>query len=243
MEGFDNLNLGLNHYNSNIEINADGNNDNSIPSTPVMGDIDINKPSVTYYQRNNNEIILSNNNNNQQIEEVNSITTTKEMTNKKETPRIVNIVSTVSLECSLNLRELALKLNNAEYNPRRINALIIRIKKPKTAALVFSNGKMVVVGANNELDSKTAAKKYAHDIKNIINKEVKFKDFKIQNVVGSCGVGFKITLSLLNPKLSLNNSQNCSYEPELFPGLIYHMQKPKICLLIFESGKIVLVGA
>jgi hypothetical protein len=33
------------------------------------------------------------------------------------------------------------------------------------------------------------------------------------------------------------------YEPELFPGLIYRMRQPKIVLLIFVSGKIVLTGA
>lgn len=33
------------------------------------------------------------------------------------------------------------------------------------------------------------------------------------------------------------------YEPELFPGLIYRMKQPKIVLLIFVSGKIVLTGA
>lgn len=33
-----------------------------------------------------------------------------------------------------------------------------------------------------------------------------------------------------------------SYEPELFPGLIYRMIKPRIVLLIFVSGKVVLTG-
>lgn len=33
------------------------------------------------------------------------------------------------------------------------------------------------------------------------------------------------------------------YEPELFPGLIYRMINPKVVLLIFVSGKIVLTGA
>ncbi|MED6255554.1 TATA box-binding protein-like 2 [Ataeniobius toweri] len=33
------------------------------------------------------------------------------------------------------------------------------------------------------------------------------------------------------------------YEPELFPGLIYRMVKPRIVLLIFVSGKVVLTGA
>ena len=33
------------------------------------------------------------------------------------------------------------------------------------------------------------------------------------------------------------------YEPELFPGLVYRMLVPKVVLLIFVSGKIVLTGA
>ena len=32
------------------------------------------------------------------------------------------------------------------------------------------------------------------------------------------------------------------YEPELFPGLIYRMKSPKVVLLVFVSGKVVLTG-
>ena len=32
------------------------------------------------------------------------------------------------------------------------------------------------------------------------------------------------------------------YEPEIFPGLIYRMKVPKVVLLIFVSGKVVLTG-
>ena len=35
----------------------------------------------------------------------------------------------------------------------------------------------------------------------------------------------------------------CSYEPELFPGLVYRMYNPKIVLLIFVSGRIIITGA
>jgi len=42
----------------------------------------------------------------------------------------------------------------------------------------------------------------------------------------------------------MNNTPNFSrYEPELFPGLIFRMMEPKVVLLIFASGKIVLTGA
>ena len=65
------------------------------------------------------------------------------------------------------------------------------------------------------------------------------QDFKVQNIVGSCDVGFPISLE----SLSSTHESFSTYEPELFPGLIYRMQIPKIVLLIFASGKIVLTGA
>jgi transcription initiation factor TFIID TATA-box-binding protein len=67
----------------------------------------------------------------------------------------------------------------------------------------------------------------------------KFKDFKIQNIVGSCDVKFPIRLE----GLAYSHAAFSSYEPELFPGLIYRMKVPKIVLLIFVSGKIVITGA
>ena len=65
-----------------------------------------------------------------------------------------------------------------------------------------------------------------------------FKEFKIQNMVGSCDVKFPIRLE----GLAWSHGHFAQYEPELFPGLIYRMQLPKIVLLIFVSGKIVLTG-
>ena len=67
-------------------------------------------------------------------------------------------------------------------------------------------------------------------------------EFKIQNIVASCDVGFSIKLEALQEEHKMKIAK-CHYEPELFPGLIYKMESPKIVLLIFTSGKIVLAGA
>ncbi|GJP33942.1 hypothetical protein CLOM_g18436 [Closterium sp. NIES-68] len=154
-------------------------------------------------------------------------------------PVLQNIVSTVNMDCRLDLKEIALRARNAEYNPKRFAAVIIRIREPKTTALVFASGKMVCTGAKSEEQSRLAARKYARIIQKLGNDQVKFKDFKIQNIVGSCDVRFPIRLE----GLQIAHQQFCSYEPELFPGLIYRMKQPKIVLLIFVSGKIVLTGA
>ena len=153
-------------------------------------------------------------------------------------PKLQNIVSTANFKCQLDLREIALKAKNAEYNPKRFAAVIMRIREPKTTALIFASGKMVCTGARSEDESKTAAKQYARIIKKL-GFPVKFSEFKIQNIVGSCDVKFPIRLE----GLSNQHSRFCNYEPEMFPGLIYRMIKPKIVLLIFVSGKIVLTGA
>lgn len=153
-------------------------------------------------------------------------------------PTLQNIVATVNLDCRLDLKTIALHARNAEYNPKRFAAVIMRIREPKTTALIFASGKMVVTGAKSEDDSKLAARKYARIIQKL-GFNAKFTDFKIQNIVGSCDVKFPIRLE----GLAYAHGTFSSYEPELFPGLIYRMVKPKIVLLIFVSGKIVLTGA
>lgn len=153
-------------------------------------------------------------------------------------PKLQNIVATVNLKCQLELRDIALKAKNAEFNPKRFAAVIMRISEPKTTALIFGSGKMVVTGARSEEDSRKASRKFAKIIMKL-GYQVKFTEFKIQNIVGSCDVRFPIRLE----GLAATHSKFCSYEPEMFPGLIYKMAQPKIVLLIFVSGKIVLTGA
>lgn len=153
-------------------------------------------------------------------------------------PTLQNIVATVNLDCRLDLKTIALHARNAEYNPKRFAAVIMRIREPKTTALIFASGKMVVTGAKSEDDSRLASRKYARIVQKL-GFDAKFSEFKIQNIVGSCDVKFPIRLE----GLAYSHGQFSSYEPELFPGLIYRMIKPKVVLLIFVSGKIVLTGA
>lgn len=58
-------------------------------------------------------------------------------------------------------------VRNAEYNPKRFAAVIMRIREPRTTALIFSSGKMVCTGAKSEEDSRLAARKYARIIQKL----------------------------------------------------------------------------
>jgi len=166
------------------------------------------------------------------------------------TPQIYNIVASVQLKCELDLRKIALHAKNSEYNPHRFTALILRINEPNATALVFKNGKLVCVGTKSESDAWTATRKFAKIIKKCcidahLDPQIKFEHFGIQNIVGSCFVGFPVNLELLaiDPK----QFRFIHYDPEVFPGLIYKMhtvqQSRNLTLLIFTSGKIVITGA
>jgi transcription initiation factor TFIID TATA-box-binding protein len=99
---------------------------------------------------------------------------------------------------------------------------------------------MVVTGAGCHEDAKLAATKFATTIKKLgFSVTMKSEDFKVSNVVASCDVQFAIKLE----GLAYEHGSSANYEPELFPGLIYRMQVPKVVLLIFVSGKVVMTGA
>ena len=249
------------HQNSNFLISRGFSNSPRVEQTPAMAPPTASTPLMLIGEVKspvNNNISLynsKNNNNNLFINKNSSLNNyaneTMNIKNSDIEPKLQNIVSTANLGCPLKLRQIALQAKNAEYNPKRFAAVIMRIKEPKTTALIFSSGKMVCTGAKSEDDSRKASRKYAKIIKSLGFK-VEFKEFKVQNIVGSCDIKFQIHLNKLNlhlGRLNSNDANNkgkkyvCHYEPEIFPGLIYHMNKPEIVLLIFVSGKIVLTGA
>ncbi|BFU25556.1 transcription initiation factor TFIID family protein [Entamoeba histolytica HM-1:IMSS-B] len=179
----------------------------------------------------NNDLEISSNNNKPIIKQL------PVPTNEIEKPVIQNIVATVELDCTINLQDVVRRVRNAEYNPKRFGALIIRITNPKTTALVFHSGKLVVTGGKTVDDSRLAGRKYARILQRL-GYNVKFNHFKIQNVVASCDMKFAISLKeliQLAPKIT-------KYEPEIFPGVVYRLADPKMVLLIFASGKIVFTG-
>jgi len=153
-------------------------------------------------------------------------------------PKLQNVVATVNLSCQIDLKTVAMRARNAEYNPKRFAAVIMRIREPKTTALVFASGKMVVTGAKSEDDVYQAARKYGRTLQKL-EFPVQFKEFKVQNMVASCDVKFPIRLE----GIAMAHEGFCSYEPELFPGLIYRVKAPKVVVLCFVSGKVVLTGA
>ena len=156
----------------------------------------------------------------------------------KATIRVENVVASATLNQKVDLNAVVKGYPSVEYRPEQFPGLVFRLKRPKTATLIFNSGKMVCTGAKSEKESRRAVMKVVKELKEggiiIISKPV----LKIQNIVASASLGGMIDLEKAAYTL-----EKTMYEPEQFPGLIYRMAVPKVVILLFASGKLVCTGA
>jgi transcription initiation factor TFIID TATA-box-binding protein len=160
------------------------------------------------------------------------------MPKRKPVIRIVNIVASAALNQRISLKTIVEKFPHAEYSPRVFPGLVFRLKKPKTATLIFETGKMVCTGAKSEKEAIQAVNKVVKELKahgmSVLNKPA----ITIQNIVASAELNGEIDLENVVYKL-----KKVMYEPEQFPGAVFRMDEPKVVFLIFSAGKLVCVGA
>ena len=155
----------------------------------------------------------------------------------KVTIEVVNIVVSTSLEHDVPLEKMAATLPNTEYNPEQFPGLVIRIKEPKTSALIFSSGKVVCIGARTLESVDQSIVQIKKSLEKINVKITIDPVITVQNIVASGSVGMDLNLNSLAMKLD-----NTEYEPEQFPGLVYKLHDAKATFLLFSNGKIVCTG-
>ncbi len=161
----------------------------------------------------------------------------KESFDPHENISVVNIVVSTSLEHDIPLEKMAATLSNTEYNPEQFPGLVIRIKDPKTSALIFSSGNIVCTGARSLEKVDESIQRIIESVEKIgIKIKIKPK-INVQNIVASGNIGMDLNLNTLAMKLD-----NTEYEPEQFPGLVYKLMEAKATFLLFSNGKIVCTG-
>jgi transcription initiation factor TFIID TATA-box-binding protein len=160
------------------------------------------------------------------------------MPKTEATVNIQNVVATGTLNQKVDLKAVAKSYPGVEYRPEQFPGLVLRLKRPKTATLIFSSGKMVCTGARSEKESRKAIMKVVKELKKVGIIILKKPSFKVVNIVASASLYGKVELE--KTVVSLRHTM---YEPEQFPGLIYRMNEPKVVILIFASGNLVVTGA
>jgi transcription initiation factor TFIID TATA-box-binding protein len=160
------------------------------------------------------------------------------MPKSKAIINVENVVASATLNQKVDLNAVVKGYPGVEYRPEQFPGLVFRLKRAKTATLIFNSGKMVCTGAKSEKEARRAVMKVVKELKKggiiIISKT----ELKIQNIVASASLGGMIDLEKAAYTLG-----KTMYEPEQFPGLIYRMDEPKVVISLFASGKLVCTGA
>lgn len=151
--------------------------------------------------------------------------------------KIQNIVATTALEKPVPLTKLARTQPNTEYNPETFPGLVLRIKEPKSAVLVFSSGNLVCTGTKSLPQVRKVIDEVIKQLKKVnVNVTIKPK-ITVQNIVASGTINLQLNLNYLALEM-----ENTEYEPEQFPGLVYKLEDPNATFLLFSNGKLVCTG-
>jgi transcription initiation factor TFIID TATA-box-binding protein len=156
----------------------------------------------------------------------------------KFTIKIENVVAFTSLNIKISLNKLVNTVENTEYEPEQFPGLVYRPASPRSAALIFSSGKIVCTGTKSIDMAKEAMRKVVGKIKESGIRVPEKYPIEVENIVASSRI--KADLNLEDIAFSLENAE---YEPEQFPGLVYRISDPRVAFLLFSSGKIICTGA
>lgn len=153
--------------------------------------------------------------------------------------RTENVVVSASVHRELPLEKLATQLEGAEYNPEQFPGLILKLPlgEGRSSFLLFSSGKIICTGTRSLDEAKNAIKEVVSKIESLDLPVKEDPNVKVQNMVASGSVGGALDLNEIIFKF-----ENTEYEPEQFPGLVYHLPNSHITFLIFGTGKVVITG-
>ena len=144
-----------------------------------------------------------------------------------------NVAALVNLGTLVDLDHIKNEWPEATYNYQRFHGLIM--KTPLATITLFKTGKMMVVGAPDEMSATVTAAYISNQLRDLgYNSSV--QDFKITNMVASGRMPKKINF------LAFCSTHGIMYEPELFPGARYRDEENKISVIFFHTGKLFLTG-
>ncbi|RVE59228.1 hypothetical protein OJAV_G00186170 [Oryzias javanicus] len=149
---------------------------------------------------------------------------------------IRNVVSVMDLGSKLDLPLINRTLWNTECKNRGPRQLIMRIRRPRTTAIMFRSGKMICFGATSVEQARQAARRHAR----ILQKAgfpVRFLSFRIFNCV--CTVK---TFPVRLEGLVRSDPVHFRFEPELSRSAQY-MTSSSMTATVHRRGSIIIMGS
>lgn len=151
----------------------------------------------------------------------------------------VNVVASSSIGAEVDLDELSNEMDPVSYNPEDFPGLVYRMDDPDVSTLLFHSGKVVATGADEVDEAREAIHTVFSRLEELGIPVDDNYQVRIENIVTSAELGHRLNLNAVAIGLGV---EEVEYEPEQFPGLIYRIDDPEVCVLLFGSGQVVVSG-
>ena len=159
---------------------------------------------------------------------------------------IHNLVGTCEIAASttpIDLEYVYRCLPNSFYDRKRFAAITIRVTEPVCTGLLFTSGKLVITGCKTLIECVLASLKIVRMLERFIpTVTFKVRNAVVQNVVAHVVLPLLPGQRLNVDRLYEDHCCNCTFQKNMFPGLIYRPDRSPVVLLCFYSGKIVITG-
>lgn len=154
--------------------------------------------------------------------------------------QIQNIVAAGTVAESIDLELLVTTIPACRFDRKRFPGAVYYMENPKSVALVFASGKVVLTGMMRQDDIALALANLLDMLRHAGVSCMDTPRIAVKNIVCTYNLGYEC--NLVRIVAALMDREWVEYEPESFPGLVCRITDPKIVFLLFSSGKTVITG-
>jgi transcription initiation factor TFIID TATA-box-binding protein len=152
---------------------------------------------------------------------------------------IHNLVGTCEIQSSItpiDLERVYRSLGNSFYCRQRFAAITIRVTEPVCTGLLFTSGKLVITGCKTLIECVLASLKIVRMLqRHIPTVTFLVRNAVVQNVVAHVVIPLQPGQRLNVDRLYDTWCCNCTFQKNMFPGLIFRPDKSPVVLLLFYS--------
>ena len=160
--------------------------------------------------------------------------------------QVHNLVGTCQIKSkgNLDLEVISRFMPNSLYERQKFAAITIRLGSPQCTVLLFTSGKLVLTGCKSFMEVLLASMNTLYMLRACLpGVHFTLRDVAIQNIVGNADMQLKTGEILDLNAFYRDHNVYCTYQPSMFPGLIYRPVHVDLVILLFFSGRVVLTGA
>ena len=166
-----------------------------------------------------------------------AIHTDQNLNSDEVLPITQNVVVKVEFADPHNLHHIAANSFDAEYQPSNFAACIMRQKGHNATSLLFEEGTLICVGTSSSEVARLACQLTRLELRKL-GYAARIRSFKIVNRVMNYALPHRVNVE----RFFADHTGLANYDPEGFPGCAYEMPEYGVVALIFDSGKVIVMG-